>query len=297
MANGKTAEEKLDIIRKLMAKAESTTHPEEAKAFTEKAEALMIRWAIEEADLAKHEASIADTIGITDITIPANEYRGPKIQLLSQIATNHACRVVLNHQHYRCKVCLGRLYGTKAANARHWDRDVDHAPQAERVVTLNVAGFATDRSFVEILFTSLLIQREREFEYPAVQDRMWEDFDLYDGRPNARGGWRIKWHNTFGLSYAVEIGRRLRAQRVAVEAGVAAETGRTSESVALVLVSRANQVNNRMDDLFGKLTKGSGSSAGRGSYSAHSVGRQAGGRADLTGKPQGTTAIGGGGGA
>jgi len=288
-----TREERLDLIRKLLAKAEATNHPEEAKTFTAKAEELMVRWSIEDADVAAATAGMKDDIGKTSIFIPANEYRHPKIQLLNEIAVANSCRLVTSRQHYRCKLCGERLYGKPKDGFYHYERSQDalHKPQGERLMELHVAEFATDRNFVELLFTSLLVQREHEFELPGVQDKMWEEFAWRDGRPNARGGFRIKYHNTFGMGYAIEIGRRLRAAKKAVEAGIAQETGRSSESVALVLADRAARVDSAMTDLFGPLGRGAGSSAGRGAASAFAAGSEAGGRADVSGKAHSRKAL------
>jgi hypothetical protein len=287
-----TKEDRLDLIRKLLAKAESTTHPEEAKTFTAKAEELMVRWSIEDADVAAATAGMQDDIGKTVVLIPANEYRHPKIHLLNVIAIANSCRLVTSRQRYRCTECGEWLLGRSPKQGLyHRTMDHSHKPKGDRVMELFIAGFATDRQFVELLFTSLLVQREHEFELPGVADKMWEEFAWRDGRPNARGGFRIKYHNTFSMGYADEVGRRLLAAKKSVEAGVAAETGRTSESVALVLADRAARVDSAMFDLFGALGRGAGSSAGRGSGNAYSSGREAGGRADVSGKSHSRKAL------
>lgn len=275
-------EDRLRIIRGLLAQAEGTTSPDEAKAFSAKAEELMTRWAIEEADARGAAAAFQNEIGQSRITIEANEYRGPKIDLLMAVAAANHVRLLLGHPRRVCKVCGERLFGSNARTARHPLGEYDHEPKSERVVDLTMFGFATDREFVEMLFTSLLVQREHEFLSAGVQQTMWHEFERYDGRPNAKGGWRIKWFNTFGSGYADAISQKLWEAKRAISAAVATEAGRTSESVALALTDRTKAVDAAFKEAFPRLGKGKASSAGQGSGAAYGAGHSAGLHANVS---------------
>lgn len=115
----------LTRVRALLAKAESTTYPEEAEAFTAKAMQLMASHGITDAMLAaagqRDDHISEDKIKLTD------PYSFEKSQLLASICDALRCRVVFG--------TLGR-----------------------RVLYCNVTGFHTDRERVELLFTSLLLQ-------------------------------------------------------------------------------------------------------------------------------------------
>lgn len=113
----------LERVRALLAKAESTTFPKEAEAFTAKAQELMARHAINQAMLdVGRTAGPADVvgwrIGIDD------PYAAAKSLLLDRIAVANRCRAV-------------------------WSK---------RLWFSTVFGTRSDLEMVEILFTSLLVQ-------------------------------------------------------------------------------------------------------------------------------------------
>lgn len=114
----------LQRVRALLAKAESTTFPEEAESLTAKAQELMARYAIDEALLAaSHGSSNRTHIGGERIVVD-DPYASAKSLLLSRVAHANRCRAV-------------------------WSRD-------DGVST--VFGTASDVEMVEMLFTSLLVQ-------------------------------------------------------------------------------------------------------------------------------------------
>jgi hypothetical protein len=112
----------LDRVRALLAKAESTGYPEEAEAFTAKAQELMARHSIDYALLAARtglrEEPVGRRVGID------NPYEAPKVLLLDAVARANRCRSV-------------------------WSRQFGFA---------TVLGFPTDLDAVELLYTSLLVQ-------------------------------------------------------------------------------------------------------------------------------------------
>lgn len=118
----------LDRIRALLAKAEATPFPEEADAFTAKAQELMAAHAIEQAML--DDTHQRGTVPVSlRISVP-DPYATNKSVLLSEIAAANRCEAVFN-------------------------RD-----RGESIVF----GFDHDLAAVELLFTSLLLQGSRELQ-------------------------------------------------------------------------------------------------------------------------------------
>ena len=118
---------RLETIRALLAKAEATTFPEEAEAFSTKASALMARYAIDEAMLADHQGHGATP---TDVAIVVHRpYTAQKALLVCEVA--------------RCFGCVG---------VRHL------SPAGSTTEEVHVVGFPSDLELVETLVTSLLVQ-------------------------------------------------------------------------------------------------------------------------------------------
>jgi len=115
----------LHKVRSLLAKAESTTFPEEAEALTAKAQALVERHAIDRALLAEAAGAAGGPEGRT-VVVEA-PYARPKFQLLSELARANRCRAVLD---------------TRSGVA-------------------TVVGYPEDQEAVELLYTSLLVQATR----------------------------------------------------------------------------------------------------------------------------------------
>jgi hypothetical protein len=112
----------LDRVRALLAKAESTEFPEEAEAFTAKAQELMARHSIDHAmltaDTGGREAPGGVRVGID------NPYEAAKALLLQNVAEANRCRTV-------------------------WSRQLGFA---------TLLGYPGDVEAVELLYTSLLVQ-------------------------------------------------------------------------------------------------------------------------------------------
>ena len=112
----------LDRVRALLAKAESTSFPEEAETYTAKAQELMARYSIDYALLSVgaggRDEPVGRRVGVD------NPYEAPKVLLLDAVARANRCRSV-------------------------WSG-------AFGFVT--VLGFPSDVDGVEMLFTSLLVQ-------------------------------------------------------------------------------------------------------------------------------------------
>lgn len=115
----------LHRVRSLLAKAESTTFPDEAEALTAKAQELMARHAIDAA-LLDAERGLDRVVATRRLTIEA-PYAGPKAMLIGRIASANRCRAV-------------------------WSKASGEA---------TVFGADGDLDAVELLYTSLLVQAAR----------------------------------------------------------------------------------------------------------------------------------------
>ncbi|MDT7617781.1 MAG: hypothetical protein QOG20_1830 [Pseudonocardiales bacterium] len=118
--------DKLDTVRKLLAKADRAATPDEAQAYTAKAVELMARHGIDDALLAAADPG-RDEIGAQQIAMD-DPYSAGKARLLAWTASALRCRAVL------------------------------HEAWGGKVAAVTVFGFASDRERVELLYTSLLLQ-------------------------------------------------------------------------------------------------------------------------------------------
>lgn len=110
-------------VRALLAKAESTTFPEEAEALTAKAQQLMTRYAIDQAMIEAEGGPGVDRPGGRHVGVD-DPYASAKALLLARVASASDCRAV-------------------------WNKDLGFS---------TVFGFDTSLDAVELLYTSLLVQ-------------------------------------------------------------------------------------------------------------------------------------------
>lgn len=184
----------LEKVRALLAKAESTTFPEEAEALSAKAQELMARHAIDSAMVAAGARSTGVDGGPTGARVPVDDpYAGAKSILLSEVAAANRCRAV-------------------------WSKGLGFS---------TVLGFDSDLEFVDVLYTSLLVQATSAMVAAGSQvDR--------SGRSRTRS-----FRQAFLLAYASRIGHRLREAEAASRAAAAEEYG---EALLPVLADRSAAV-------------------------------------------------------
>lgn len=84
-----------DTVRKLLAKAQGASTPEESAAFTAKATELMFTHQIEHADIA--DTDTADTLGVWNLRVTG--YARPKATLITVIAQAFDCEAIIVQKH------------------------------------------------------------------------------------------------------------------------------------------------------------------------------------------------------
>jgi hypothetical protein len=204
----------LERVRALLAKAESTTFPEEAEALSAKAQELMARHAIDRALLeatagagtggaggAAHGPS-GRRLAIDD------PYAGPKSLLLAVVADANRCRAV-----WSSDVGLSTFFGA--------DDDLD---------------------IVELLFTSLLCQATAAMA-AAGSDR---------AGPQGRRARSKSFRHSFLVAYATRIGARLR-EATDTATGEAAEV-HGAERLLPVLAARTAAADAAAEAAFPHVT-------------------------------------------
>jgi len=124
-----------------------------------------------------------------------------------------------------------------------------------------IVGFKDDVDFVKLLYTSLHMQGASD------ASRAYRDSD--------RSATRIIYMTNFLLGFASTVRTRLKAQNVKVEAEV-------GHSMALVLVDRSKEVEDKVSELYPNLRTSRASRIGR-AHGAYGKGSAAGAKADLSG--------------
>jgi hypothetical protein len=135
--NAKEREKRAETINNLLAKAESSTFPEESRAFSSKASELMTKWAIDDAFLNQTKNVNDLNIGVEKITIDFNSYYNGKSILLATIAKYNNIRCCAQPEIY------DKLHKTK-------------------IKTISIVGSESDRDWTQTLFLSLLTQAAQQ---------------------------------------------------------------------------------------------------------------------------------------
>ena len=233
----------LQTIRALLAKAESTSYPEEAAALTAKAQELISAHAI---DLALIEEQTGRGMVASRILFIPAPYPKEKYMLLGGVAQANNCRAIfgLEDAQFKEMVASGELFS----------RNGNHA---------TLVGYESDLDAVELVFTSLLVQ--------AVNIML-----SHGTQVDVRGRNRTKsFRRSFLSGFAWTVSSRLVEATSA--AGVAADDA-SDGSVLPVLASRKASVDEAVGERFSKLGKLKTSVS---NYDGIAAGNHAGNQADL----------------
>lgn len=250
--------DKLDTVRKLLAKAERAATAAEAEIYTAKAVELMARHGIDQALLAARlgpGVRDRDEIAASHIAV-ADPYSAGKARLLAWTASALRCRAVL------------------------------HEPGGGRVAAVTVLGFASDRARVELLYTSLLLQASSRL---AVLRPEWAGESVAAYRRSWLHGFAVRVHQRLLEAEATAAADRDAESAADTAAGSAAGSvtrtaaARSSpsgaeRSVALVLADRSARVDQAYAEAFPQVGR---ARRARLSGSGYAAGVWAGARVDL----------------
>lgn len=176
-----TEEKIIEKIRKLLALADRTDNEEEAAAFFEKAQHLMVAHAIEEQALKAMGDAKAEKIVVRVVDIPErDEIKKAKHILLNSLAKANRCRIV--------------ILGGRGQ--------------------VSLIGYESDTLFVELLYSSVLMQ------YAIERTRAWKS-PQGQKQAKMYGQSRHIWLQGFSASYALQIGKRLDDSIKSVDSGTA----------------------------------------------------------------------------
>lgn len=200
------AQNKLDVIRKLLAKAEGAATPAEAEVYTAKAVELMARHGLDEA-LVNAKREVRETP--TSKRIPMDgSYTKEKASLLGWLMA---------------------AVGGKSV----------HHNYGKKTLAVTLVGFATDIERIELLYTSLLLQA-----LPQMNRLTKEDVDPLWGRWDVSNQQLAAFKRSWLIGFANTVHHRVQeAERKAAEQKTAEETPSTGQpGTALVLSDRRAQV-------------------------------------------------------
>jgi hypothetical protein len=245
-----------DKIALLLRKAESTT-PQEAELLISKAQELMTKYAIEEAMIDAARGVERDEITEEEF-IYVGIFRKALGALGYYIMQANGCRGV-----------YAEWPSFTDADGKTW----------KEVYRLNAIGFKSDIERIRALDASLQLQAT------TAMTRWWKEEDRsWYSRADA-----YKARREFLFAFASGVNNRLhiakRAGEKAAAKDVVSQTSQTAEeataSVALVLRSRKDRVDDWIDEKYGKLRSSSSRSYASGGAGARTAGFSAGSRADI----------------
>jgi hypothetical protein len=249
-----------DKIAKLLAKAQDkAASPNEQDAFLAKAQELMTRYAIDEAMVQAAMGEEREEIVKEEIT-----YKG---------------------------VYAMELMGIGATIAKAQGARIYYSRGAKSTVHLHMVGFKKDLDRARMLDASVQIQATaqqmkwaRDPENPGIKSWM-SPMDKFKARRQFLIGYNA------GLSsvlYEARKAAEAAAKREAAESIVGNDATReqdqkdASESVALVIRNRKQQVNDYFDETYGRGLRKVSRRYSSGGYDANNAGAAAGRRADLS---------------
>lgn len=153
-------EDILRRVRGLLDKADSTKFEAEADSYRQKADELMLRYAIDSFDVAsaRNDATKRETPVLRkfDICKADNPIRISLIDLVASVARHARCRVVIHGGN------LPTSYSNRAS---------EYIP----TVSTTVVGFPADTEYAEMLFTSLWLQMSSEIEPKPNPEMTFEE--------------------------------------------------------------------------------------------------------------------------
>lgn len=261
MSDSATVQEQYaEKIRALLAKAESTEFAEEAEVFYAKAQELMAKYMIDQAMIDAARGKTDDVIGQCELFF-AGSFPEDRRQIGSIIARANGCKCV-----YR-NAAMG--FGSKTIDGKVW----------RNWEALTVTGFQSDLERVQMLDTSVQIQLMRALKrwYQDNKKGWWSKGDSHRER------------REFIIGYGDGLRQKFTAANAAAKKSAAEEKARAEEtttaqatdSVALVLRTREDQVKDWYDKKYGTHLRSVSRRYERGSSGAYGAGHSAGSTANI----------------
>lgn len=239
-----TDSKRIDKIVKLLAQAEGTNSPEEAKTYSAKAQALMTEWEIDDARIQQARINAGqkpEVVGDDKVWFFGRMTTMPTATLWNVVAANNGVRLVIVKD----------------------SRPNPDPRYTNQGIWLHMFGYQGSIDRTRMMAGSLMIQAEREFLTPEVQEKKrWEC-----SAPTHH----IKWKNAFMNGYASGVASKLSDARRAAEAAAPVGT-------ELALRDRSLAVNKAVTARYRNLSN-TNSSAGSGARGANAAGYAAGRRA------------------
>lgn len=292
-------ESMLKKVRALLDKAESTTFGPERDAFLAKADDLMLRHAIAEAELASLGGN--------------NKREDPEVRRINVCTANNPLR--------------DQLAAIITAVARHnrskiiFSHTLDDKRSSSRPVFASIVGFPSDLDYIEMVYTSLTLQLANELEpkpdpsksemenvtalkaagvpWSRIVTLLGYEYETEDGKPTPDRqriifGWRkyVKeqgetqlmnnnpksYQRSYADGFVYEVSKRLRELKARQDRDI---VGGSESSTALVLRDRKTEVDRLYAAAFPNVSKGKAPASGKHNEAGWSRGTEAGRRADL----------------
>lgn len=206
-------ERTMSKVRNLLALAENAGTAAEADRARERAEALMLKYAIDEAILAEQQGS-TDTIDTRSVQLAA-PYAKEKALTLTAVAKHYQVRVI-SHPTNR---------------------------QGRDGLRCTMVGFTADLDTVDMLVTSLLLQASRDVMRQQPPERLTVRGFVREDAGAFRRSWLV--------GFAGAVADRLSRIRERTQTQVDAE--RSGRGTELVLRDRSAQVDDKVTELFPRL--------------------------------------------
>lgn len=278
----------LEKIRALLDKADATTFPEEADAFRQKADALMVQYTIDQYQVDQMKGKDQRQVPIMKkITLcgAGDMFSDQLIELMGHLSRHSRCRIVLYNTRYR------KMHPIEVA----------------------IVGFPADVDYVEMLYTSLRLQMSlglepnrdpnesdlenviRMKEAGVKWERIWHLMGWEDFEPKKATKWQQRYtrhcqesgkervyanpanyQRNFADGYVTRIWTRLTEMKRDQEQTI------VGGSQALVLRDIGKEVNDEFHRMFPRLGRAVKSGDFKHNGRAREEGRKAGDRADLS---------------
>lgn len=292
----------MEKVRKLLSKAESTTYGPEQEALLQKADALMVQYAIAQFEIDAladpNERAKPEQFNFP-VCESGNHLWNELTSLSSAVCYFFDCKVVYSGLHLKGRypitaMVIGFPESVRAAEQLYTSLKIQLMGQlnpkydqnrscADNIVVMKDAGMTWSQIFTEL-------KRGTDVEAMSLSDgeeqrsKLGRIKTVYDNRKKALGEPALKtspknYQTNFGAAFAGEVYGRMHEIKMARKD----ETNDAGTSTALVLRSRQEEVDEMYDELWGDKVKTVNKAESKYNAAARQAGARAGRNADLSG--------------